>query len=249
MDLYVEDPPVPHELVEPFLAHIATRASGVPLQYVLGETAFCGIPLTVKPGVFIPRPETESLVEHALQALHERFARADRNHPLRLVDAGTGSGGIALALTRALPACTVVGVEVSCTALQVARQNVQRHGAASRVQLLQGRWLEPIGSGVDGILSNPPYVPSAQVDRLPLDVRQEPRLSLDGGVDGMQPHRALMADAPRVLTPGGLLALECGEDQAELLVRLARALAWVAEAISFDDLSGRPRGVLIFRRA
>ena len=243
LEVYLDDAPLSPETMERFFSQIQARAAGAPLQYLLGEAEFFGRLFLVRPGVFIPRPETETVVETALQALKRRQAMVGR--PLRLLDLGTGSGCIAVTLASELPACVVVGVELSWVALSTARQNVLRHGLASRVHLVQGRWAEPLQGRFDGIVSNPPYVPSAQVDHLPLDVRQEPRLSLDGGASGMQDLVRLMADAPQAVEPGGILALECGEEQVRPLLRMASETPWAAAAVALQDLAGRPRGVIV----
>jgi len=247
LELYLRETPIPAPIAERFFSQLDARSAGVPLQYLLGEAEFFGAPFFVSPGVFIPRPETETLVEHTLPVLQERYAALGR--PLRLLDLGTGSGCIAVTLARAVPACVVVGVELSWVALRVAQRNVQRHGLAARVHLVQGRWTEAVRGAFDGVIANPPYVPSATVDRLPLDVRQEPRMGLDGGSDGMQDLIRLMAQAPRIVSPGGCLALECGEGHVPVLVRLASRAAWVHRLRALQDLAGRPRGVLIVRGA
>ena len=245
LELYLQERMLSEQTAARFFSHIDARLQGVPLQYLLGEAEFCGQRFAVAPGVFIPRPETEAVTEAALTALRLRANTLTR--PLRLLDLGTGSGCIAVTLARALPACVVVGVEVSWNALRVAQKNIQRHGLERHVCVVQGRWLEPIRGLFDGIISNPPYVPSAQVDRLPLDVRQEPRISLDGGDDGMQVLVHLMAHAPRLLAPGGILALECGEEQVDELMRAASTSSWIDTARPLHDLAGRPRGVLMTR--
>ena len=242
LELHLEDADIPEQVASSFFSQIKARASGTPLQYLLGEAEFFGRPFAVHPGVFIPRPETETVVEAALRALARRQAEVQR--PLRLLDLGTGSGCIAVTLASELPACVVVGVELSWMALRAARRNVLRHGLASRVHLLQGRWFEPVRGPFDGIVSNPPYVPSDRMDHLPLDVRQEPRLSLDGGVSGMEDLLRLLADAPDALAPGGVLALECGEEQVHELVRRASRAPWTS-ADPLQDLAGRPRGILV----
>ncbi len=247
LEVYLGDVPLPAEAVQRFFSQIEARASGVPLQYLLGEAEFFGERFAVMPGVFIPRPETEAIVEHALQAL--RLLEAGLARPLRVLDLGTGSGCIAVTVARALPTCVVVGVELSWRALCVAQQNVLRHGLASRVQLIQGNWLEALRGEWDAMVSNPPYVPSAQIDHLPLDVRQEPRVSLDGGEDGLRDLLCLLAQAPRVLRPNGIVMLECGEDQAARLVDEAAMTGWVHQARALHDLAGRPRGVMITRAA
>jgi release factor glutamine methyltransferase len=132
-------------------------------------------------------------------------------------------------------------------ALCAARRNALRHGVAGRIRWVQGHWADALDGPFDGIVSNPPYVPTARVDRLPPDVRQEPRLSLDGGRDGLALLRRLLREAPRLLTPGGILACECGEDQVTRLVRMAGGLRWTQRVRPLRDLAGRPRGALIHR--
>lgn len=245
LELYLERAAVSPQTIKRFFAQVEARCCGVPLQYVLREAQFFGERFTVAPGVFIPRPETETMVDAALKVLRPKALQSAR--PLRLLDLGTGSGCIALTLARSLPACLVVGVELSWTALQVAADNVRRHRLTSQVQLVHSWWLEALRGPFDALVANPPYVPSAQVDRLPLDVRHEPRMSLDGGDDGMRDLRHLMAQAPNVLAPGGLAVFECGENQVSLLVDAAHAASWVASVIALEDLAQRPRGVLIHR--
>lgn len=244
LELYLDEPSIPAQAVEQFFAHIEARASGAPLQYLLGEAEFFGRPFVVEPGVFIPRPETEAVVEAAIRQL--RVMEADRARPLCVADLGTGSGCIAVTIARALPACAVVGVEVSWWALRIASQNVRRHGVSDRVSLIQGSWTAPLRFPVDAMVSNPPYIPTARVESLPFDVRQEPRVSLDGGPDGTRDLLQLMAEAPRVLRPDGLLLMECGEEQVGTLRRAVVSTSWQA-ASPVHDLAGRPRGLLLKR--
>ena len=212
LDLYLEDRDVSGHTTRQFLECLAARIRGAPLQYLLGESEFYGQPFMVAPGVFIPRPETEAVVEAALCVLRQMAARTTR--PLRLLELGVGSGCIAVTLARQLSACAVVGVELSWEALRIAQANVGRYGLGSRVRLIQGSWMQPLRGVFDAIISNPPYIPRTQVDRLPLDVRQEPRLALDGGEDGVEALHELLACAPAHLAPGGLVVVECGETQA-----------------------------------
>ena len=245
LELYLSDAQPSPAIEEQFRFQIEARASGSPLQYLAGEAEFFGARFSVEPGVFIPRPETEVVVDVALQALRVRERAVGR--PLRLLDLGTGSGCIAVTLARELPTCLLAAIELSWNTLCVARRNIRQYQVAQRVQLVHGWWLAPIGGRVDGIISNPPYVPSAQIDRLPLEVRREPRFSLDGGVDGMRDLWYLIEEAPRVLHSGGVLVLECGEEQvAQLLPRLATP-AWRPSVTVINDLAGRPRGLLAIR--
>ena len=247
IELYLREELVPAATVAWVFAHLGERARGMPVQYLTGEAPFCGASFFVEPGVFIPRPETEGVVQAAVAALAALERRLGR--PLRLLELGTGSGCIAVALGRALPACTIVAVEVSWSALTIARRNVARHKLGERIRLVQASWAEALQGRFDGLMANPPYVPSALVGRLPLDVRREPRLSLDGGPDGMDPLRHLLAEAPRLLEPGGVLALECGEDQVQPLTACLRPGEWIEQVTPIHDLAGRPRGVLIKRNA
>ena len=247
--LYLHEAAVSEEIAAKFLRDIVARASGAPVQYLTGEAEFFGERFAVAPGGFIPRPETETGVEaavHRFRSLQRRLGQG-----LRVLDLGTGSGCIAVTLAKQLSACTVVAVEVSWTTLCVAVGNVRRHGLSARVQVVCGRWMEPLRSGdyFDGIISNPPYVPTDQVDRLPLNVRQEPRMSLDGGEDGLRDLRQLVDEAPRVLRPGGFVIVECAEAQVAPLARNVAARPWVASVDSLQDLAGRPRGLLVVARA
>lgn len=246
LELYLDRAPLEPGVSARFRAQLQARALGQPLQYVMGETEFFGARFSVAPGVFIPRPETEVIVEAALTALREHGQGLGR--PLRLLEFGVGSGCIAVTCARELPTCLLVGIEVSWPALRLARHNLLQHGLGGRVWLVQGWWDQPIAGGFDGIISNPPYVPSRQVDRLPPDVRQEPRESLDGGADGLRDLRYLLDRAPVLLNRRGIAVFECGEAQAAELVRLGRAASWVQEVCLIRDLTGRPRGALIRAR-
>ena len=251
LELYLLERELPAQLVNRFQSQVAARAAGRPLQYLLGEAAFYGRIFEVGPGVFIPRPETEAVVEAALAALRGRPGRGAKpgeapDRPCRVLEAGVGSGCIAVTLACELPACRVVGVEVSWVALQAARRNARRHQVDDRVALVQGSWLDALRGMWDAVIANPPYVPTDRVERLPLDVRQEPAASLDGGPTGRQALRRLLAEAPRVLRPGGLLALECDEDQVAWLLDEARRGPF-AEGRPLQDMAERPRGALLTR--
>ena len=245
LELYLADRPVAPPVIEQFLAHVRARSAGRPLQYLLREAEFFGGRFAVQPGVFIPRPETEAVVEAALERL--RPLEAARGRPLRLLDLGTGSGCIAVTLAERLATCAVVAVELSWTALHTARRNIIEHGMGARVSLIQGSWTQPLRGRFDGIIANPPYVPSASVEQLPLDVRQEPRVSLDGGPDGLREARNILAQMPARLEPGGVAALECGEHHVEVLQADVTQRGWVETVHAIHDLAGRPRGVLIVR--
>jgi release factor glutamine methyltransferase len=213
---------------------ICQRCSGTPVQHLTGEQAFRRIALEVRPGVFVPRPETEILVEHALATL------GDRDDPV-VVDAGTGTGAIALAIKDERPDATVFGTDLSAEAVELARSNASRLDLA--VTVLDGDLLEPLPADlrgwVDVVVSNPPYVPPEEIDDLPAEVRADPRLALAGGTEV---HRRLAEQAPRWLRSGGVLAMEIDARRGEQVARLmSRRFTRVRVE---RDLAGRDRVVL-----
>jgi release factor glutamine methyltransferase len=226
---------------------LARRAGGWPVQYVTGRAAFRSLDLMVDPRVLVPRPETEWLVECVLDVL--RAEAAAWPEP-RVLDLGTGSGAIALAVAQEWPAAIVTATDASEGALAVARENAEAAGLAGRVRFLHGDWfgaLDP-DERFDAIVSNPPYIACAEAGALPDDVRlHEPGSALFGGADGLDDVRTLLDDAPRHLVADGLLALELAEQRA------AEVAAWLDGAHDWrdvrlvDDLAGRPR-VLLARR-
>jgi release factor glutamine methyltransferase len=219
-----------------FDALLERRLGGEPLAYLTGEREFFSLSLRVSPAVLVPRPETELLVETALA----RSAALPRRP--RILDLGTGSGAIALALKTSLPDADVTAADADAAALDVARANAGRLGLA--VRFVASHWFEALrGERFDLIASNPPYVPSADVRGA---LTREPRLALDGGADGLDAYRALLAAAPAHLARGGALALEHGYAQRDALLALARASGWRAAAVH-DDLAGRPRVVELER--
>lgn len=203
-----------------FRALLDRRAAHEPVQHILGFEEFRGLRIAVTPDVLIPRPETEGLVERALELL------ADRPQAL-VADIGTGSGVIACALAAARPDLEVLAVDQSLGALTVASDNVRALGLGSRVRLLAGDLFGPLSSlsgSLDMVVANPPYLPSGIIAGLPAEVeRFEPRLALDGGPDGMRVLRRIITEAPRFLKPGAWLLMEIGEEQAGLLASLMAA--------------------------
>jgi release factor glutamine methyltransferase len=218
-----------------FEALLARRSAGEPLAYLTGEREFFSLSLRVSPAVLIPRPETELLVEAAL-------ARSTTWQRPRILDVGTGSGAIALALKASLSEASVTGSDVDAEALAVARANAARLDLD--VRFVASRWFEAFADErFDLIASNPPYVRAADVAGA---LVHEPRLALDGGAEGLDAYRAVLADAPAHLAPGGMLLLEHGHDQREALIALAERTGWQAAAVH-DDLAGRPRVVELER--
>ena len=223
---------------------LARRAARVPLQYLLGDVDFRGLRLAVNRAVLIPRPETEGLVERVLAFLGPR-ARG------LVVDVGTGSGAIALALAAERPGIEVWATDVSPAALRVARGNARRTGLSGRVRFFQGDLTAPI-EGADALrplcalVSNPPYVAPRDRRRLAPELSHEPPEALFAASGGMAVIRRLLPRAARLLEPGGLVALEIGEDQGERVMALLRTAPW-REARVERDLAGKVRYALARR--
>ncbi len=220
---------------------VKRRAAGEPLQYVTGEVAFRHIVLKVRPGVLIPRPETEILVDSVLPAIDA--AIAERGGAL-VADICTGSGCIALSIASERPASTVVATDLSELALTVAAENVERLSLLDRVTVAHGDLFAALEPGLRGMLdvivSNPPYVPSADVPDLPAEVAGfEPHLALDGGADGLVVYRRLLAQSREWLRPGGLLGVELDERMVQTAA--AEAVEWYEEVRVVRDLTGRDR--------
>jgi release factor glutamine methyltransferase len=218
-----------------YRALVGRRGERVPLQYLLGFEDFHGLRLAVTPAVLVPRPETEGLVQWALEILRDEPAAF-------IADIGTGSGAIACALAKSLAALRVLAVERSVAALAIALLNVRTLGLSGRVKLVAGDLLEPFGSvRLDLVIVNPPYVPSAVLASLPPEVSVfEPREALDGGPDGMAVIRRIIRGAPSVLKPGGRLMMEIGEEQAGPLASLMAAEGFTGIQAR-RDLAGRER--------
>lgn len=217
------------------------RASGWPQQYAAGRANFRGHWLNVDQRVLIPRPETEGLVDLVLDWLRARASA-------RLcvcADIGTGSGAIAIALALESNAVGIVATDISADALNLGLENAAALGAKERISFRRGDLLLPLlDDRVDVIVSNPPYVATAEWEQLERSVKDyEPRLALDGGADGLAPSRALVAPALAALNPGGLLALEVDARRAAETAILAQDAGFEAVEVH-NDLSGRPRYVL-----
>jgi release factor glutamine methyltransferase len=233
--------------VSRYLAQLERRAAREPLQYLLGWEEFHGLRLAVTPDVLVPRPETEGLVEAVLETLHGEIARWRRP---RVVDLGTGSGAIALAVASEFPGAVVTATDASRAALEVAESNARDAGLADGVRFVHGEWFASLAPDerFEVVISNPPYIAEHEWSSLPVDVRREPRSALISGEDGLDATRQILDDAPRHLVAGGLLALELDEARAEEVEAwLDGAHEWESVELR-DDLAGRPR-VLLARRA
>ena len=218
-----------------FRERVQRRAQREPIQYILGETEFWSLLFNVGPEVLVPRADTEVLVEESL-------ARIEGS--ARVLDVGTGSGAIAIALAHEKPEILVTALDCSEPALGVARNNAQRNGVADRVTCLLGDLASLPTGPFEMIVSNPPYIPSGDWQTLMPEVRDyEPRLALDGGEDGLQAYRQLAVQAGQVLVPGGWLLVEVGIDQATDVSTLFKA-AGLIEIGQRDDYAGIARVVM-----
>lgn len=200
--------------LERYRGLVAARSSGCPLPYLTGKVEFYGLDIEVTPEVMIPRPETEALVDLAVA-----------RRPSTVIDVGTGSGCIAVALAVRLSQATVYGIDISPAAAAVASRNAERHGVAERVHFIVGDLLDRRPGPVDLIVSNPPYVSANEWPSLPRSVRDyEPRVALHGGADGLVVIRRLLSQSPGLLRPGGAMLIEIGADQGGAARDLARAV-------------------------
>jgi len=249
----------PEELLDPttaegYFALIRRRAAGEPTQHLTGHQEFWGLDLEVTPDVLIPRPETEHLLEVALDRLAVRELRAGRppkltGENLSLIDIGTGSGCIAIALAKELPAAQIYATDISPAALGVARRNATRLGFSGRITFLESNLFSfflPLATRhspllFDLVISNPPYIARREAHTLPVDVRtHEPETALYGGEEGYELYGVLIPDAARHLKPGGLLILELGHDSLPAVRPLLETPQWTNILVT-NDLADIPR--------
>jgi release factor glutamine methyltransferase len=240
---------------EDYFALLRRRALGEPTQHLTGKQEFWGLEFDVNPDVLIPRPETEHLIEVALDRLALRELRIGRPSRLNgenitLVDVGTGSGCIAITLAKELPAATIYATDISKAALDVARRNAERLGVSCRIQFLESNlleaFIEPQATDhesrlFDLIICNPPYVGQREAESLPIEVREhEPHTALYGGKEGYELYGALIPQAARHLKPGGLLILELGYNSLPAVEPLLERTDWASVGVT-KDLAGIPR--------
>ena len=249
---------------EKYFSLVTRRSNGVPTQYLTGHQEFWGLEFEVTPDVLIPRPETEHVIEVALERLcvsrespGSLHRQQDGQQGFRIADVGTGSGCIAIALAHELPAAHFMATDISAAALKVAGRNAARHHVTSRVEFIECNMLDglyqrsPAGhpfAHLDLIAGNPPYIARRDAQTLAREVREhEPEVALYGGETGVELYAPLIAQASRLLKPGGFLVLELGQDSANHVSRLLDAPEWNALTIT-NDLAGIPR-VACARRA
>lgn len=223
------------------------RLAGEPLARILGTKEFWGLPLKLSADTLVPRADTETVVEAALGVLR---AEGRTQEPLRIADLGTGSGAILLALLTELPAATGVGTDLSAAALGTARTNAQGVGLSARAQFLVSDYGDGLSGPFDLIVSNPPYIRSADIPALAPEVRDhDPHLALDGGLDGLDAYRRIAPQAAALLADGGLLVLEIGQGQGGAVSRLVTAAGLTVMGSVRADLAGIGRAVVAGRIA
>ena len=249
VQLYVhhDQPLEPAELAA-FKQLLRRRLRREPVAYIVGWKGFWTLELTVTPEVLIPRPETEGLVEAALAALKA----LPNGRTARVLDLGTGSGAVVLALAAEAPGHRYFASDISPAAIAVARRNAEAAGVSDRVFFWAADWfsaLPPTRAVFDLVVSNPPYVATGEIDGLPPEIaRYEPRLALDGDVDGLRSHRAIVAAAHRYLAPGGRLLLEIGCDQGRAVQRMVEQSGHYVGFQCARDYSGRERVVSVRKK-
>lgn len=239
MQLYTGfDKPLGETELAAYRELIRRRLAGEPVAYLVGEHEFWGMPLYVDENVLVPRPDTETVIEVV------RTLRADRSAPCRVLDLCTGSGAIAIALAKELPAARIVATDVSAAAVALAKKNAERNGFSDRIEVRHGDLWEPVAisdnARFDVIASNPPYIASAVIATLAAEVKREPVLALDGGTDGMMFYDRICAAARMHLEPGGALVVEHGFDQADA-VRERFGAAGLTNVTLVHDLGKNPR--------
>jgi release factor glutamine methyltransferase len=234
---------VPEQEKETFQNLIARRIKGEPVSYIIGRKEFWSLPFKVNPAVMIPRPETETLIEAALKIFSSRSSPS-------ILEIGTGSGAISIALATELPQASIIAIDISPEALTVAKENAFSHGVRS-IRFIAGNLFEPLEGGetaFDLIISNPPYIPNSEISQLPPGIRDyEPAVAFDGGPDGLEFYRKIIREAHHYLKPGGHLLLEFGEGQSQEVVKIISETQRFSAPEIINDLSGIERVVKTYR--
>jgi len=229
---------------------VKKRSSHIPLSYLMGEQDFMGLKFRVTPAVYIPRPETEILVEKAVKILQEKPIFRDENI---IIDLGTGCGNISISLAKQLNNFKLYAVEISRDALRIAYQNARRHKVERKINFLWGDLFSPLRKmnlkeKVRLIISNPPYIPGIEFKKLPLEVKKEPSIALDGGEDGLKFYRRIIRGAPYFLGKEGILALEIGYNQAKRIEELIITQSELKSPEFVEDYGGIQRVIITKRR-
>jgi release factor glutamine methyltransferase len=245
IQLYVLfDRPMNQDELDRYKRDLMLRARGVPVAYIIGRREFMSLPISVGPGVLIPRPDTEILVEQAVEWM-KAFRDAGSEAP-RVIDMCTGSGAIACAIAHHAPWCRVLAADVSPDALKYAAMNIADLHLEDRVHTVAGDLFAAVPAewrGADLVVSNPPYIPTQVLAGLEREIREhEPRIALDGGADGLIFYRRLAGEASAVLHPGGRMLVEVGDGQADDVGRILAQHGWT-DILTVADYSGTPRVV------
>ena len=245
VDLYINPETLDTDQSEQLRGMEERRSQGYPLQYIIGTCEFMGLTLKVDTRVLIPRPETELLAEAVL----EKARSMDIRH-LKILDLGTGSGNIAIALAKYIPGCSITAVDVSEGALELARVNAKMNAVDGQITFLKSDLFSALESPVslekfDILVSNPPYVRRIEISSLPLEVQREPVLALDGGEDGLDFYRRILRQATRFIQEDGFLFLEIGETQKESLEKIIFIYPGYKLVEFRKDLCARDRMVVI----
>lgn len=241
--LYVHfDEPLQADEIARYKDMIKKRALRMPVAYIIGYKEFMGLEFTVSPAVLIPRPDTEILVEAVIERLKEKES-------VNFVDIGTGSGAIVLSLLANLPQAVGSTVDISEAAIEVAKGNAEKFGVTSRVSFFHGDVYSSVKDQLfDAIISNPPYIPDADIEGLQPEVKREPHGALAGGTDGLDFYRKLVHEGVNLLKTGGFMAFEVGIHQAAAVAKLAEAFAELGEVSIVKDYGGIERVVIINKR-
>lgn len=221
---------------------IRRRIAGEPVARILGHKEFWGLSFALSPTTLVPRPDTETIVEAALSLLKQD---GRLNDALRIADIGTGSGAILLALLSELPNAQGIGTDINRDAIHTAARNAAALGLNERARFIECNYADALRGSFDLIVSNPPYIPSRDIDDLAIEVRaHDPRLALDGGPDGLDAYRVIVPAAFELLVPGGVVVLEIGQGQESDVARLTAGAGLDAGVSVKADLSGIPRAVI-----
>jgi release factor glutamine methyltransferase len=241
MKLYLNfDRPLTEPELEKLRELVKRRAQREPLQHITGTANFCGLEFVVNRHVLVPRPETEILAERAWNFLNQ--IAKEKAQPTAL-DFGTGSGCLAVTMAKKCPTAKIHALDVSTEALEVARENAAQHEVVEQIQFHQGNGFPALGSKMkfDLIVANPPYIPSDDIATLEPEVREhDPRLAIDGGVDGLDFYRLLAGESKEWLAENGRIMMEFGEGQAEAIRKIFEQQMWIVEAVE-RDYTQRPR--------
>ncbi len=246
LDLYLERRTIEIAKRFEFESIVEKRAERIPLQYILGNANFMGFDFRVKPGVFIPRPETELLVEEALKILN-----LNPETRWTILDLCSGCGNISISLTKSISNCRMLAADISRETIRVAQENARCHGVGERIEFHEGDMFSALNDDrlntLDMIISNPPYIPTKLLDNLSPEVKLEPRIAIDGGDDGLTFHKRIISECMPYLREGGWLLMEIGENQSDSIIGIFQASKRFSVEEIVRDYNGKMR-IIIARK-